>query len=62
METDLIRLPEVRRMVGEVSESTVYKWTHRRGFPKPGRLGGRVSVWHRADVQRWIAMQMKEAA
>lgn len=49
-------------MVGEVSESTVYKWTHRRGFPKPGRLGGRVSVWHRADVQRWIAMQMKEAA
>ena len=62
MESNLIRLPEVRRMVGNPSESTIYNWTHLRGFPKPGLLGGRVSVWNRRDVQRWIDRSLQKVA
>jgi len=49
-------------MIGGVSESTVYKWVAHRDFPKPGRLGGRVSVWNRRDVQRWIDRSLKQEA
>jgi len=62
VECNLIRLPEVRRMVGNPSESTIYNWTRLRGFPKPGRLGGRVSVWNRRDIQRWIDRSLKQEA
>ena len=62
MESNVIRLPEVRRMIGGVSESTVYKWVAHRGFPRPGRLGGRVSVWNRRDIQRWIDRSLKQEA
>ena len=63
MENDtLIRLPEVRRMTGNPCESTIYGWIQRRHFPKPGRLGGRVSVWNRRDVQRWIDRSLKREA
>ena len=62
MESNLIRLPEVRRMVGNPCEATIYKWIRRRDFPKPGRLGGRVSVWNRRDVQRWIEKSLQKAA
>jgi len=49
-------------MIGNVSESTVYQWIRRRDFPKPGRLGGRVSVWNRRDVQRWIDRSLQKVA
>ena len=62
VETNLVRLPQVRSMIGNVSESTVYQWIRRRDFPKPGRLGGRVSVWNRRDVQRWIDRSLKQEA
>jgi len=62
VESNLIRLPEVRRMVGNPCEATIYKWIRRRDFPKPGRLGGRVSVWNRRDVQRWIEKSLQKAA
>ena len=62
MESNLIRLPEVRRMVGNPCEATIYKWIRRRDFPKPGRLGGRVSVWNRRDVQRWIDRSLQKVA
>jgi predicted DNA-binding transcriptional regulator AlpA len=62
VESNLIRLPEVRRMVGNPCEATIYKWIRRRDFPKPGRLGGRVSVWNRRDVQRWIDRSLQRVA
>jgi len=62
VESNLIRLPEVRRMVGNPCEATIYKWIRRRDFPKPGRLGGRVSVWNRRDVQRWIDRSLQKVA
>jgi len=49
-------------MVGNPCEATIYKWIRRRDFPKPGRLGGRVSVWNRRDVQRWIDRSLKQEA
>lgn len=62
MEQTLVRLPEVRRMVGGVSESTIRNWVHGRGFPRSGNLGGRVAVWNRRAVQQWIERNLQRAA
>ena len=62
MEQTLIRFPEVRRMVGGVSESTIRNWVSERGFPRQGNLGGRVAVWNRRDVQRWIDRNLARQA
>lgn len=62
MEQTLVRLPEIRRMVGGVSESTIRNWVRERGFPRPGCLGGRVAVWNRRDIQRWIERSLQRVA
>ena len=55
MESDLIRLPELRRLLGGVSKGAVYRWLKVADLPAPLRLGPRSVMWSRREVMLWIS-------
>lgn len=54
--------PDVRRLCGGISRSTLIAWRQDRGFPEPvrsirtgrGVKAQRVDVWDRRDVMLWL--------
>jgi prophage regulatory protein len=52
----IIRLPEVRELVG-LGKTAIYDKIKTGEFPKPLKLG-RVSGWVESDVQAWINAQI----
>ncbi len=52
MNQRLIRLPQVKAMVG-LGRSSIYDWIKRGEFPKPIKVG-RLSGWIEREVQEWI--------
>lgn len=42
------------------SNSTIYGWIKDRGFPKPQKIGPRMSVWSEQAVRDWIESQSQE--
>ena len=55
MEHDLVRLPELQRLLGGVSKAVVYRWMKTDGLPAPLRIGGRCVAWHKNEVLGWIS-------
>lgn len=56
MSQRLIRLPEVRAMVG-LGTTSIYDKIKKGDFPKQVKLG-RLSGWVEAEVQEWISQQI----
>ena len=54
MEPNLIRLPELQRLLGGVSKAAIYRWMKTDGLPAPLRLGPRCVAWSRDEVLGWI--------
>ena len=50
----LIRFPEVQRMVGKPSRSTLYRWIRNGRFPKSFLIGQNISVWKESSILAWI--------
>lgn len=50
----LIAGKDLRRMLGNVSPTTLFNWRRDRGFPEPVRLSCRKIAWRSRDVQAWI--------
>ncbi len=57
MNQRLIRLPQVKSMVG-LGRSSIYDKIKRGEFPKQIKLG-RSSGWIEAEVQLWISEQIR---
>ncbi|NMQ26309.1 AlpA family transcriptional regulator [Candidatus Accumulibacter phosphatis] len=57
MNQRLIRLPQVKSMVG-LGRSSIYAKIKRGEFPKQIKLG-RSSGWVEAEVQTWISEQIQ---
>lgn len=55
----LMRITEVERGTG-LKRSTIYQLIQRGSFPKPVKLGPRVSVWVSSEIQAWIADRIAE--
>jgi prophage regulatory protein len=53
----LIRLPQVKAMVG-LGRSSIYDRIKKGEFPKPIKVG-RVSGWIEAEVEVWISEQIQ---
>jgi len=49
----LLRLSEVERQTG-IKRSLIYKKIGDATFPRPTKLGQRVSVWPQSSITRWI--------
>ncbi len=43
-----------------VKRATIYNWIKEGRFPKPKKLGLRVSVWHVEDIRAFIASETAE--
>ena len=57
MSQRLIRLPQVKAMVG-LGRSSIYDRIKKEAFPKPIKLG-RLSVWVEAELEAWIREQIE---
>lgn len=49
----LLRLPEVETRVG-LRRSAIYDRIARGAFPRPVKLGDRVSAWDSREIDRWV--------
>lgn len=50
----ILREPEVRRMVGNLNHSTIWRLARDGDFPQPLKLGLRATGWRLSDIQAWI--------
>jgi prophage regulatory protein len=48
-----IRLKEVVKLTG-ISRSTIYNYVKIHNFPKPLKIGSRISVWEYEKVMGWM--------
>ena len=55
----VLRLPTVKARTG-LSRSTIYLRVSRGAFPAPVSLGGRAVGWIEAEVNAWLAAQIKK--
>lgn len=53
------RLPRVKTRSG-LSRSEIYRRVGAGTFPKPIKLGERLTVWNSAEVSAWIADRIAE--
>lgn len=54
MQTQMIRLPEVKARTG-LSRSSIYAFAKAGMFPNPVKLTERCVAWVEADIDKWIA-------
>jgi predicted DNA-binding transcriptional regulator AlpA len=55
-QTNFLRLPDVRKICGNVSAATVWSWSKnsdKTGFPRPIRISSNVTVWQAEQVEAW---------
>ncbi len=50
----LLREPVVRKTVGGIAKTTLWRWIREGRFPKPVRLGANCIAWRADDVNQWI--------
>lgn len=55
----LLRVSQLQALL-TCCRSSVYKWMHREGFPRPVRLSRNAVAWYRVEVEEWI--QSRERA
>ncbi|WP_239404988.1 AlpA family transcriptional regulator [Frankia sp. Cj3] len=53
-ELDLVDITEVAEILG-VGRSRADTISRYKGFPDPAVIKPRMRLWHRADVQTWVA-------
>ena len=54
-ENQLIRIrPMAQSMLGNPSNSTIYRWMKLENFPKPIKLSPSFSAWNVSEVEEWI--------
>lgn len=47
------RIKELTQILG-VSKESIYKWIREKKFPAPRKIGGRVSIWLKKDIEKWL--------
>ena len=57
----IVRLPEVKHLLGDVSSASIYRWMQRGLFPRPQRIGMRAVGWKLSDVMHFVENGFKPA-
>ena len=50
----LVRLPELKALLGGVSTASVYRWVKLGILPKPQRIGVRGVGWRLSEIEQLI--------
>jgi predicted DNA-binding transcriptional regulator AlpA len=45
-----------------LSPATIWRKVKEGTFPKPVKLGERITAWHMEDIEQWLAARHKEAS
>jgi len=53
MEEKLLNIKEVCEIV-KLKKSTIYSYIKQNKFPKPKKIGRRLSRWKLSEIRRWI--------
>lgn len=48
-----LRITDTAKKVG-VANSTIWLWARQGRFPKPVKIGPRVTGWRTDDIERWL--------
>lgn len=56
-----LRMPELRKKLGGIGRSTVWRWVRDGRLPQPIRLGGRFSVWPEDAIDAVLKKQATQA-
>ena len=49
-----LKRDEVRRIAGNIVDSTLYAWMSKGIFPKPVRIGPARVAWNSAVIEEWV--------
>lgn len=49
-----LREPQVRKKIGGISKTTLWRWVREGHFPKPVRLGVKCVAWRPDEIDQWI--------
>lgn len=58
----IIRFPELRKKLGNVSRSTIDRWEKNKNFPKRTHLGKNIIGWDVSLVDLWLNQQRGKTA
>jgi len=53
MDDPLIPATKLRKIVGDISDMTLWRWSKHRGFPSPTKIGRR-RYWRQSEVTAWV--------
>lgn len=57
-----IRSPQARALLGDIGNTTLWRWAKERAdFPKPIKLGPKVTVWPLDELIAWRDKQAEVA-
>jgi prophage regulatory protein len=54
------RMKQLTEMV-PMSKATIWRKVKAGTFPKPVKLGERITAWHMDDIEAWLAERHQEA-
>ncbi|MEE9304119.1 MAG: AlpA family phage regulatory protein [Thiotrichaceae bacterium] len=54
MSDQFIPLPEVQKITGGKSRSTIYRWSRTGIFPKPRKTGPNSIGWLKSEIDEWL--------
>lgn len=53
--TTIIRFPELRKKLGNVSRSTIDRWEASKSFPRRIKLGRNSVGWSLESIEQWLS-------
>lgn len=58
MQNSYVRMNELLKLI-PIAKSTIYQMSREGRFPKPLKLGTRVAIYDLAQVEAWVAENLK---
>jgi len=55
-------LPEVQKIAGDKSRTTIWRWCRDGNFPKPHQIGPNSIAWLETEVMEWIEQKTSASA
>ena len=56
-----VRMSQLTEII-PMSKATIWRKVKNCSFPKPAKLGERITAWKIEDVDKWLAARHEEAA
>lgn len=57
---EIIRFPEVSKMLGGISKRTLYRWESAGKFPKRIKIGEKSTAWRLQEIYQWFKNKLEK--